>query len=91
MCVCMRTHACMRVCAFVISLNGFFLDLMEQVPSQGNRLHHSEAERFENGEKLRTLVQSIYEKQNIDMKYQIYAVFSSVYTCMVLCCPDIFI
>lgn len=58
-CVCVSIY----VCVFVIPLNGFFLDLMEQVPSQGNGLHRThKVKRSETGEKLRTLVQSICER-----------------------------
>lgn len=48
MCVCVM---------FVALLNGFFLDLMEQVPSQGNGLYHTyTVKSFETGEKLRALL-----------------------------------
>lgn len=80
------------MCVFVIPLNGFFLDLMEQVPSQGNGLHHKhKVKRFETGEKkLRTSVPSICERQNI---YEIpgWIVCISLFVCVhthVLCCHD---
>lgn len=50
-CVCVCEFACVM---FVALLNGFFLDLMEQVPSQGNGLNHTyKVKSFETGEKLR--------------------------------------
>lgn len=54
----------MCVCVFVILLNGFFLDLMELVPSQGTTLHHTHAavKRSETAEQLRALVRSICER-----------------------------
>lgn len=57
--LCVRVCMCMCVCEFVCVmfvalLNGFFLDLMEQVPSQGNGLYHTyKVKSFETAEKLR--------------------------------------
>lgn len=54
-CISSPHRLCVCVCAlFVALLNGFFLDLMEQVPSQGNGLYHTyKVKSFETGEKLR--------------------------------------
>lgn len=75
-CVCVCEFVCVM---FVALLNGFFLDLMEQVPSQGNGLYYTyTVKSFETGEKLRALLWSICVRKNIcvcDMALWIMYIF----------------